>query len=87
MTNKEALGIVKLISYDMEYGGYPCTDAEEEELNLMALDKAIVALEKQIPKKPIKKMRDYICSYCSHIVYRTENFCSNCGNGIDWSNE
>ena len=66
-----------------------------------ALDVAIQALEKQIPKKPIKKERSGIV-YCvcgNFIGYKPpinralENgkipfkYCPNCGQKIDWSGE
>lgn len=84
MTNEEAIAYTKGICVCSG-----CVDFERndgcEGCEHMAWWKYIMdILNRQTPKKPIKKMRDYICSYCSHTVYRTENFCSNCGNGIDW---
>lgn len=61
-----------------------------------ALDVAIQALEKQIPKKPIKKERSGIV-YCvcgNFIGYKSPKngkipfkYCPNCGQKLDWSNE
>ena len=53
-----------------------------------ALDIAIKALEKQLPKKP-KKNGDLACS-CGLIIQRKNRrtclyYCHNCGQAIDWS--
>ena len=55
-----------------------------------ACDMAISALEKRIPKKPIKgKKGDLSCS-CGLIIQRKNrrtclHYCHNCGQAIDWS--
>ena len=52
---------------------------------------SIIALEKQIPKKP--KERDCIgfntlvCPECKMALYLYEPYCDNCGQKIDWSDE
>ena len=55
-----------------------------------ALDIAIEALEKKLPKKP-KKLEngDLVCS-CGLIIQRKNRrtclyYCHNCGQAIDWS--
>ena len=68
-----------------------------------ALDVAIHALEKQIPKKPRKtdsyrgifrRIYAYVCPTCGNAcLEKQENerqdtmFCWNCGQKIDWSDE
>lgn len=60
-----------------------------------ALDKAIDALEKQIPKKPIHITRNehstriigYGCPNCHKDVIGSGFHCWNCGQEIDWSDE
>ena len=62
-----------------------------------AFQMAINALEKQIPKKPIEmKPTDklmngyYSCPICGDWVGMDEysnNYCANCGQVIDWSDE
>lgn len=56
-------------------------------------DMAIVALEKQIPKKPIKTIEHnigyYECPYCENkigtdIMTYQSNHCSYCGQRLDW---
>ena len=55
-----------------------------------AVDKAIEALKKQIPKKPIPIITDdnefvcVICPTCQEIKVDC-NYCANCGQAIDWS--
>lgn len=62
-----------------------------------ALDVAIQALEKQIPKKVVKDgKRSYKCPCCgesaktetgdSFIDYRLD-YCDGCGQKLDWSDE
>lgn len=60
----------------------------------LAKEKAIEALEKQIPKKVVEAKNIYICPNCGANVetdcgddmldYRL-NFCDNCGQKLDWS--
>lgn len=70
---------------------------------LLALKKAIEALEKQIPKKPdeLKTDKDvkigagtwkagvtvYKCPGCNSFISRSSDFCPNCGQAIDWKTE
>ena len=50
----------------------------------------IKALEKQIPKKPIEKfafsddIEAGLCPLCNEGVNEEMNFCSYCGQAIDW---
>lgn len=69
----------------------------------IALDMAISALEKQIPKKPrktdsyrgaLKRVYAYVCPTCGNVclekyMNKRQNtmFCWNCGQKIDWSDE
>lgn len=53
-------------------------DCDNKELAKM-IDNAV---EKQTPKK-CKKFKD-VCS-CGHGVYPHMNYCSNCGQALDWS--
>lgn len=57
-----------------------------------AKEMAIEALEKQIPKKPIKKtnfgsdiLDGKYCPCCDSMFDRTTKFCVSCGQAIDWS--
>ncbi|MBQ2397461.1 MAG: hypothetical protein II304_10605 [Bacteroidales bacterium] len=54
-----------------------------------------IALEKQIPKKPIiHGVRDrdintisYTCPICNKHIWITEDYCKHCGQALDWSDE
>ena len=68
-----------------------------------AIDMAIKALEKQIPKKPrktdsyrgvLKRVYAYVCPTCGNVClekYMNERqntmFCWECGQKLDWSDE
>lgn len=57
-------------------------DSIDIEVNGMA----ILALEKQIPMKPITgHPRDFICGKCHQTVVGSGNYCWFCGQAIDWS--
>ena len=84
MTPKEAITILKIAKTEVEWD-YPLDYA-------IAIDTAIEALEKQIPKKPITtKDGNKSCScglvvqtgYIRNCLY----YCDNCGQAIDWSEE
>lgn len=58
-----------------------------------ALNMAVEALEKQIPKKALKTLDEYyICPKCKNIQLDTffivgSSYCHSCGQKIDWSEE
>lgn len=63
---------------------------------IKALDMAIQALEKQIPKKPIKSeeqvvryVNTYYCPVCRLGITGTNiaKWCYHCGQRLDWSDE
>ena len=53
-------------------------------------DQAIKALEKQIPKKPIKHMANpvgfpyYECPVCGDSDVSGQKYCNECGQKLDW---
>lgn len=56
----------------------------------VALEEAIEALEKQIPKKPIftEDKQFALCPCCDMKgLTDKQKYCDNCGQTIDWSNE
>lgn len=58
--------------------------------SLETLQFAIKALEKQIPKKPEKSSfhwggKVWECPVCESIVHKSEEYCSACGQKLDWS--
>lgn len=81
----------------MEYGEaiYQLTNFEGtyETPSLEAVELAIAALEKQIPKKPINADYDYElfdCPSCGTKIYADNSiedfrYCLTCGQAIDWN--
>ena len=58
-----------------------------------AIDIAIEALEKQIPKKPLHMHKNYYCPICKEdgwmlwddaVPNDMDNYCGKCGQAIDW---
>ena len=106
MTTEEAISILETnaINATGTLGGLPQTAAEKSGLNrqIEALDMAIAALEKQIPKKP-KEYEDkyYACPVCGNVLLHKREkyptklmsknnglpYCLSCGQAIDWSEE
>ena len=96
MTESEA---IKLLEYIRETGNgeSPYVGCAQS----IAIEMAINALEKQIPKKPTpidyEKYMDtvknalflkgsYRCPNCNHVV-KCGTYCSDCGQKLDWSDE
>ena len=85
MTYEEAIKHFKSLQkrYTKEHNGRMC-----EKVNL-----ALEALYKQILKKPIEKYTDHdgteagLCPFCNEGVDEKMNFCSYCGQAIDWSDD
>ena len=86
----------KVILINKNLDGKASDDVKELEFDF---DRAINALEKQIPKKPINYDKHYYkCPYCeqdlsvdddSIYIYEDTmpNYCTNCGQRLDWSDE
>lgn len=79
MTVQEAIEKLKYIKYigngEQEYK--KCSES-------IAIDMAIEALEKQIPKKPIEDHTFDFCPVCSYSVDYLRNYCKECGQKLDW---
>lgn len=87
MTEQEAID--KLKNPPREAWKYGIADLKWDN----ALDIAIKAMEKKIPKKPIDDTAFGICP-CCHTEFNSElvqeynvKFCLNCGQAIDWRDE
>lgn len=80
MTNEEAIKELKEDRALYESDIVETGDGTPEGQLLLALDMAIEALEKQIPKK--KKKRNE-CPECGYS-YAFEEFCPYCGQALDW---
>ena len=89
MTEREAITKLKRKAYRTTCYGDKVLEHEE---NLVAIE----ALEKQIPKKPIKSenqvvryVNTYYCPTCELGITGTNiaKWCYHCGQKIDWSDE
>ena len=85
MTYEETIKHFKALQkrYTKEHNGRMC-----EKVNL-----AIIALEKQIPKKPLHMHKNYYCPICKEdgwmlwddaIPNDMDKYCGICGQAIDW---
>ena len=75
MKNKEAIKILQVAKAEIEWSAP--LDYQK------ALDMAIEALEKQIPKKFIRdEDEEPICPVCGEVVWNTE-YCDSCGQKLD----
>ena len=96
MINEEAQRIIDGYIVGANYTNEDYVDC----VNVEALQVASVALEKQVPQKPIYEGDDeqdhVLCPCCKEIVgvvddYYGENglniFCFHCGQALDWSNK
>ena len=88
MNLKEVIKTLELAKAEVEWN-YPMDYA-------VAIDEAIKAMEKQIPKKPVSKYKyrdgENVCPSCEtenrcRIVMSWEKFCPDCGQAIDWEVE
>ena len=66
-----------------------------ERSRIEALSKAVEAIEKQIPKKPLHMHKNYYCPVCKEdgwmlwddaVPNDMDKYCGICGQAIDWSN-
>ena len=86
MTPEEAYNLIELcLEYDKDMSEYP-------ERYDMALQIAREMFHKQTPVKPTYDHRhqELSCDYCGNQVSGWEerpNYCQNCGQAIDWSEE
>lgn len=103
MTNAEAKAKIKklLMAEINRLPSHYDIDIEEEvysntaEVNeLLELNKIVSeALERQIPKKPICREQgttlilNGVCAKCSNVVHAYDNYCSFCGQAIDFGKE
>ena len=86
ITNEEVLNRLKI--WVKECDDYLTCKAMKD-----AIEITIEALEKQIPKKPIEKFAFSdgigagLCPFCNEGVNEEMNFCSYCGQAIDWEED
>ena len=82
---------IETIQFDLEIGGEIHSQVMHD-----AIDVAIQALEKQIPRKPIKSEKQvvryvntYYCPTCNLGITGTNiaKYCYHCGQKFDWGDE
>lgn len=78
-----------VVVLDSGFGTHPGESDLVYKNRKMYAELAINALEKQIPKKPKTDDRYvmYICPCCNDFIKVSHNYCQNCGQAIDWSDE
>lgn len=75
-TNEVTIERLKIIANDPIWG-----DTVREAARI-----AIVALEKQNPKKPVRVLWKIVCPSCRKVI-GSYPYCAYCGQAIDWSEE
>ena len=86
MTPEEAIKVLRVIldPYDYPFG----EKSKCYQYDLEAINKAIEALEKQIPKKPYDTVHCPSCKIeveLQPIDIEQVTYCLHCGQAIDWS--
>ena len=93
MKYEEAIGILTYQALVLERASGKST---LERSRIEALSKAVEAIEKQIPKKPLHMHKNYYCPICKEdgwmlwddaIPNDMDNYCGKCGQAIDWSEQ
>lgn len=93
---KKRIELIEYLKYCLEINSDCCLLDEDKRM-------IISALEYQTPKKPliIKNDKDikcgsaiwkagvpiYKCSRCNGFISRSNKFCTDCGQALDWSDE
>ena len=90
MTNEEAIKRLNNRRFTVSM----CIDSNDAREENKAIDMAVEALEKQIPKKTTSSYggRARCCDNCKtdttrRILIGYERYCPDCGQRIDWSEE
>ena len=86
MTYEEAIKVLRVVldPYDYPFG----EKSKCYQYDLEAINKAIEALEKQIPKKPYDIVHCPLCKIeveLQPIDTEQVTYCLHCGQAIDWS--
>lgn len=92
MTFEEAKKIlnVELLAITLESNVSKETQKKRLNEKFAALNMAVGAIDKQIPRKPIRLLYHEVgdCPFCETTVYISEDgFCPSCGQALDWSEE
>lgn len=95
MTAEQAMSVLENVAINLTgaLAGMAESDSAATllERQISAIDFAKAALDKQIPKKPIKdKVTEYAwywkCPVCANRLIQ-ESFCGSCGQTLDWTED
>lgn len=84
---KNAIGVIKACGLNVEFGKELMEQARQIENTI------VLALEKQIPKKPRETRCALMCANCGHKITEkgckisNRKYCKVCGQAILWENE
>ena len=86
MNNTKAL---KILNKNLQVAVHDCDGLnpeceQEQQEQVKALQIAVKAVEKQIPKKPRKTRSEIVCPTCNTLV-GSSPYCRYCGQALDWS--
>ena len=85
---------IDILTYQALVLGRASGKSTLERNRIEALNKAVEAIEKQIPKKPLHMHKNYYCPVCKEdgwmlwddaVPNDMDNYCGICGQAIDWS--
>lgn len=85
---------IDILTYQALILGRASSKSTLERSRIEALSKAVEAIEKQIPKKPLHMHKNYYCPVCKEdgwmlwddaVPNDMDNYCGICGQAIDWS--
>ena len=85
---------IDILTYQALVLGRASSKSTLESSRIEALSKAVEAIEKQIPKKPLHMHKNYYCPVCKEdgwmlwddaVPNDMDNYCGKCGQAIDWS--
>lgn len=69
------------------FDGVTAAEIKEYREDFRLIKVAIKVLEKQVPRKPTTRMLHYECSECSNRLETLSEYCGDCGQKLDWSEE
>ena len=88
MTEKDLAEDYRMVLHEAKSMG--CNEIKAlYNIPLKNMEMIVQALEKQIPKKPKTDDRYimYICPCCNDFIKVNHNYCTNCGQKLDWESD
>ena len=84
---------IDILTYQALVLGRASGKSTLERSRIEALSKAVEAIEKQIPKKPLHMHKNYYCPVCKEdgwilwddaVPNDMDKYCGKCGQALDW---